>query len=186
MLNRSASLGMSSRVLKALPGKLDIKRHSSYILYLSAVLSLCNLCEPWYESSNNVVCATSKASDQPAHTRSLVRVFASRLNILGVLSYWPSFEVCKLERRLHRLIWVYTCQNATLLEITCHGSCCFYIGALEKYHEVNGLLPERIIVFRDGVGDGQLAAVFEHEVQQMCEAFQKAGGQGYQYVQNCC
>ena len=22
----------------------------------------------------------------------------------------------------HRLVWVYTCQNATLLEITCHGS----------------------------------------------------------------
>ena len=57
------------------------------------------------------------------------------------------------------------------------------VGALEKYHEVNGTLPDRIIVYRDGVGDGQLAAVFEHEVQQMCEAFQKAGGQGYMYVQ---
>ena len=34
--------------------------------------------------SNNVVCATSKASDQPAHTRSLIRAFASRLNILSV------------------------------------------------------------------------------------------------------
>ena len=31
---------------------------------------------------NNVVCATSKGSDQPAHTRSLIRAFASRLNIL--------------------------------------------------------------------------------------------------------
>ena len=28
---------------------------------------------------NNVVCATSKASDQPAQTRSLIRAFASRL-----------------------------------------------------------------------------------------------------------
>ena len=27
--------------------------------------------------SNNVVCATSKASDQPAHMRSLIRPFAS-------------------------------------------------------------------------------------------------------------
>ena len=44
--------------------------------------------EPWHEISNNVVCATSKASDQPAHTRSLIRTFASRLNILWVLSYW--------------------------------------------------------------------------------------------------
>ena len=38
--------------------------------------------EPRREISNNVVCATSKASDQPAHTRSLIRAFACRLNIL--------------------------------------------------------------------------------------------------------
>ena len=37
---------------------------------------------PRHEISNNVVCATSKGSDQPAHTRSLIRAFASRLNIL--------------------------------------------------------------------------------------------------------
>ena len=34
MLNRSASLAMSTSVLKALPGKLDIRRHSLSILYL--------------------------------------------------------------------------------------------------------------------------------------------------------
>ena len=28
--------------------------------------------EPVHEISNNLVCATSKASDQPAHTRSLI------------------------------------------------------------------------------------------------------------------
>ena len=38
--------------------------------------------EPQPDISNNVVCATSKASDQPAHTRILIRAFASRLNIL--------------------------------------------------------------------------------------------------------
>ena len=38
--------------------------------------------EPVREISNNVVCATSKASDQPAHTRSLIRAFAGRLSIL--------------------------------------------------------------------------------------------------------
>ena len=37
--------------------------------------------EPQHEISSNVVCATSKASDQPAHTRSLIRAFARRLNI---------------------------------------------------------------------------------------------------------
>ena len=34
--------------------------------------------EPVHEISNNVVCATGKASDQPAHVRSLIRAFASR------------------------------------------------------------------------------------------------------------
>ena len=33
MLNRSASLTMSTSVFRALPGKLDIKRHSPSILY---------------------------------------------------------------------------------------------------------------------------------------------------------
>ena len=37
MLNRSASLAMSTSVLKALPGKLDIKRHSPSILYISSL-----------------------------------------------------------------------------------------------------------------------------------------------------
>ena len=38
--------------------------------------------EPVHEISNNEVCTNSKASDQPAHTRSLIRAFASRLSIL--------------------------------------------------------------------------------------------------------
>ena len=41
-----------------------------------------NIIEPVHDISNNLVCATSKASDQPAHTRSLIRAFVSRLNIL--------------------------------------------------------------------------------------------------------
>ena len=43
---------------------------------------LSNPHEPWHGISNNVVCATSKASDQPAHWRSLIRAFARCLNIL--------------------------------------------------------------------------------------------------------
>ena len=33
-----------------------------------------------------------------------------------------SFGVSRLKRWLQKFVWVYTCQNATLLEITCHGS----------------------------------------------------------------
>ena len=64
---------------------------------------------PRHEISNNIVCATSKCSDQPVHMYSLIRAFACRLNM-------P-----KLKRRLHGLAWVYLCQNVTLLEITCRG-----------------------------------------------------------------
>ena len=38
--------------------------------------------KPQHEISNDVVWVTSKGSDQPAHTRSLVRASASGLNIL--------------------------------------------------------------------------------------------------------
>ena len=38
--------------------------------------------ELWHEISNDEVCATSKSSDQPAHTRSLIRAYASRLHVL--------------------------------------------------------------------------------------------------------
>ena len=47
-----------------------------------------NVFEPVPEIPNNVVCATSKASDQPAHTRSLIRDFACRLTSIWLLSYW--------------------------------------------------------------------------------------------------
>ena len=82
MLNRLASLAMSTSVFKALPGKFDIKRHLPSIVYVSGQSCQTISYEPVHEISNNVVCATSKASDQPAHTRSLIRAFAIRLSIL--------------------------------------------------------------------------------------------------------
>ena len=48
----------------------------------SIIIIIIIIIEPAHEISNNVVCATSKASDQPAHTRSLIRPFARRLSIL--------------------------------------------------------------------------------------------------------
>ena len=40
MLNRSASLAMSTSDLEALPGKLDIKRHSPSIFYIPLSMHL--------------------------------------------------------------------------------------------------------------------------------------------------
>ena len=38
--------------------------------------------EPWHGISNNVVCANSKGSDQPAHMCSLIGAFAIHLTIM--------------------------------------------------------------------------------------------------------
>ena len=62
----------------------------------------------------------AKPQFQPAHTQSLIRAFASHLNIETTDS--TPFGVSKLKKRLHRLVLVYTCQIATLLEITCGAS----------------------------------------------------------------
>ena len=48
----------------------------------SKVIKCFTIIEPVHEISNNVVCATSKATYQPAHTHSLIRDFASRLSVL--------------------------------------------------------------------------------------------------------
>jgi len=53
-------------------------------------------------------------------------------------------------------------------------------GALKNYYRVNNILPDRIIVFRDGVGDGQLETVHEHEVRQLLECFSRVG-EDYKY-----
>jgi aubergine-like protein len=50
-------------------------------------------------------------------------------------------------------------------------------AALKNYHAINNILPERIIVFRDGVGDGQLETVHLHEVRQLTDCFQAMGAE---------
>ena len=46
-----------------------------------------------------------------------------------------------------------------------------FTESIKKYFEVNNALPERIIIYRDGVGDGQLNHVNEHEVPQLQSCF---------------
>ena len=71
-------------------------------------------CEPVHEIFNNVECGTSNPSDQPAHTRSLIRAFASRFQEYSI--------IVKLLTE-HHLEFLSFCQNVKLLEISCHGSC---------------------------------------------------------------
>ena len=53
MLNRSASLALSTSVLEAFPGKLDIKRHSPSILYLQYPLCF-DFCDIHIEAGFNL------------------------------------------------------------------------------------------------------------------------------------
>jgi aubergine-like protein len=49
---------------------------------------------------------------------------------------------------------------------------CFQ-AALRMYLQVNGRLPDRVVVFRDGVGNGQMSMVRDYEVTQLQECFQE-------------
>jgi aubergine-like protein len=45
---------------------------------------------------------------------------------------------------------------------------------LFKYREKNnGELPSRIIVYRDGVGDGDITSLIDFEVNQMLKSFEE-------------
>ncbi|XP_075457581.1 piwi-like protein 2 isoform X3 [Ascaphus truei] len=45
------------------------------------------------------------------------------------------------------------------------------VSALQKFYEVNHRLPEKIIVYRDGVSDGQLLTVQNYEIPQLQTCF---------------
>jgi len=44
--------------------------------------------------------------------------------------------------------------------------------ALKKYQEINNYLPDKIFIYRDGVSDGQLSVVADHEVVQLKSVFE--------------
>ncbi|KAJ0068202.1 hypothetical protein NL108_017257, partial [Boleophthalmus pectinirostris] len=46
------------------------------------------------------------------------------------------------------------------------------LSALQKYYEVNHNLPEKIVVYRDGVSEGQLKMVEQYEVPQILKCFE--------------
>ena len=65
-----------------------------------------------------------------------------------------SFKVSKLKRWLDRLVWVYTCQNTTLLEITCHGSFLSTLTLLAATLVGCWIWYPKVIVFTPGTTKG--------------------------------
>jgi aubergine-like protein len=49
-------------------------------------------------------------------------------------------------------------------------------AGLKHYHQINGRLPERVVVYRDGVSEGQIEHVFDYELGQIKEAIKKVAG----------
>uniref|UniRef100_A0A671RIU9 Piwi domain-containing protein n=1 Tax=Sinocyclocheilus anshuiensis TaxID=1608454 RepID=A0A671RIU9_9TELE len=55
-----------------------------------------------------------------------------------------------------------------------------FLAALKAYLKYNNSLPSRIIVYRDGVGDGMLRSVVDYEVPQIMQSI-KTMGQDYEF-----
>ncbi|KAK7933951.1 hypothetical protein WMY93_004847 [Mugilogobius chulae] len=56
-------------------------------------------------------------------------------------------------------------------ELICGFRVCL-LAALQKYYEVNHNLPDKIVVYRDGVSEGQLNMVEQYEVPQILKCFE--------------
>lgn len=54
----------------------------------------------------------------------------------------------------------------------------FLSAALRAWNSCNEYMPSRIIVYRDGVGDGQLKTLVNYEVPQFLDCL-KSVGRGY-------
>ncbi|KAM6931274.1 piwi-like protein 2 [Xenentodon cancila] len=48
-----------------------------------------------------------------------------------------------------------------------------FLAALQKYYEVNHNLPEKIVVYRDGVSNSQLKMVEQYEIPQLIKCFDR-------------
>lgn len=52
-----------------------------------------------------------------------------------------------------------------------NGLCIALVNSLHAYRQLNNKLPDKVIIYRDGVGDGQLRMCEEYEVPQILAAF---------------
>lgn len=62
--------------------------------------------------------------------------------------------------------WSQTFFQSSLEEIGQKINVCM-TSALRRFHALNNFVPQRVIVYRDGVGDGQLETVIEIEISQV-------------------
>ena len=80
--------------------------------------------EPAHDKSYNKTCATRQDSDQPAHPRSLIRVFADRICLLQPPDY------SNRNKREHLLFWMDVHADPSLC--WSHRSYCRFCHALAQ------------------------------------------------------
>lgn len=100
---------------------------------------------------NTMICGVDTYHD-PTHKADSVAALVASLN--GVFTEWWSTAILQSKK-----------------EELGNGLCTALLGALAAWRNANGRLPEKVIVFRDGVGDGQLRMCEQYEVPQMVAAF---------------
>ncbi|XP_069136145.1 piwi-like protein 1 [Argopecten irradians] len=114
-----------------------------------------------------------------------LQIPVSNLMVIGIDTYHDSVNkgrsvggvVCSINGSITRFYSRCTFQH-TAQELNDGLKICIK-DALRQYHQVNGRLPEKIVIYRDGVGDGQLPAVYEHEMPQVVDAIRQCAGDDY-------
>lgn len=82
----------------------------------------------------------------------------------------PWSEVADLFKLKDMGILLFVCIRQVILFLLTPNSA----GALNKWYKHNHDLPARVIVYRDGVGDGQLKTLVEYEVPQLLSSVTEA------------
>lgn len=100
---------------------------------------------------NVMICGVDTYHD-PAHKADSVAALVASMN--GTYTEWFSKAILQCRK-----------------EELSNGLCEALIAALSAYQKCNQRLPEKILLFRDGVGDGQLPLCRDYEVPQMEAAF---------------
>uniref|UniRef100_A0A7N5ZZH6 Piwi-like 1 n=1 Tax=Anabas testudineus TaxID=64144 RepID=A0A7N5ZZH6_ANATE len=106
-----------------------------------------------------------------------VEIPLKQLMIVGIDCYHDTIGgkrsigalVASLNQSMSRLVFQQTGDcSLTSIQRLC-------TGALKDYLKFNNSLPSRIIVYRDGVGDGQLQGVVNYEVSQIIDSIKSMG-----------
>ncbi|XP_078456722.1 piwi-like protein 1 [Lampetra fluviatilis] len=110
-----------------------------------------------------------------------VEIPIKQLMVVGVDSYHDTItrgqSVCGFVASLNQTItrWYSRCIFQHAAQEMIDGLKVCMQSAVKRWQQINRTLPMRIVVYRDGVGDGQLSVVVNHEVPQLLDCLKSLG-----------